>query len=268
LTASNICAAVRTSVRSTPAGVASETGPLTSVTSAPASRHARATANPIFPELALVIMRTGSIGSSVGPAVISTRLPDSAFGWKTDSISPRISSASSMRPMPTSPHAWSPGAGPATRMPSSRSASTFLCVAAFSHISTFIAGAIISGQRRASTSVESRSSARPCATLAMKSAVAGATTIRSRSRDSSMWPMLSGTRGSHRSLHAVWPVSACSVAVPMKRSAAGGQHRADIAPGLHQQARELGGLVGSDAAGQSEQNPLSFQCHRDDGPAR
>ena len=43
-TASNISCAVRTSTRATPAGVGSDTGPLTSVTSAPASRAARATA--------------------------------------------------------------------------------------------------------------------------------------------------------------------------------------------------------------------------------
>jgi hypothetical protein len=43
-TASNMSRAVRTSTRVTPAGVGSETGPLMSVTSAPASRAARATA--------------------------------------------------------------------------------------------------------------------------------------------------------------------------------------------------------------------------------
>jgi hypothetical protein len=43
-TASNISCAVRTSILETPAGVGSATGPLISVTSAPASRAARATA--------------------------------------------------------------------------------------------------------------------------------------------------------------------------------------------------------------------------------
>ena len=44
-------------------------------TSAPASRAACATAKPILPELRLLMKRTGSIGSRVGPAVISTRRP-------------------------------------------------------------------------------------------------------------------------------------------------------------------------------------------------
>jgi hypothetical protein len=58
-----------------PAGVASDVGPLTSVTIAPASAAACASAKPILPELVLVIPRTGSIASNVGPAVNSTRLP-------------------------------------------------------------------------------------------------------------------------------------------------------------------------------------------------
>ncbi len=164
--------------------------------------------------------RTGSIGSSVGPAVTSTRLPASAFGWNQASISATIAAGSIMRPMPTSPQAWSPDAGPAKATPSSCSCRTLRWVAGLSHISTFIAGATISAQRRASTSVDSRSSARPCATLARKSALAGATTIRSRSRESSMCAMLSATRGSQRSVHTVWPVSACRVTGVTKRVAA------------------------------------------------
>ena len=167
-----------------------------------------------------MIERTGSIASAVGPAVTSTRLPASDLGWKNASISPKISSGSSMRPMPVSPQAWSPGAGPASSTPSLRSCETFLCVAALSHIWRFIAGAIISGQSRARHSVESRSSARPCTTLAMKFAEPGATTMSSRSRDNSMCPMLSATRGSQRSVHTVWPDSACIVTGVMNLHAA------------------------------------------------
>ncbi len=122
--------------------------------------------------------------------------------------------------MPTSPHAWSPAAGPAISTPSARSSSTLRCVAAFSHISTFIAGASMSGQRRARHSADSRSSASPCATFAMKSALAGATTMRSRSRESSMCAMLSATRLSHRSVHTGCPDSACIVTGVMNRVAA------------------------------------------------
>ena len=70
-------AALSTSMRFTPGGVAMLTGPQTMVTSAPASRAAAATAKPIFPELRLLMKRTGSMRSRVGPAVSSTRLPAS-----------------------------------------------------------------------------------------------------------------------------------------------------------------------------------------------
>ena len=46
------------------------------------------------------------------------------------------------------------------------------------HMRTFIAGAISTGLSVASSAVEARSSARPCAILAMRSAVAGATTTK------------------------------------------------------------------------------------------
>ena len=59
-TASAICVALVTSMRVTPAGVASDVGPATIVTVAPASA-ARASANPILPKLVLVMLRTGSI---------------------------------------------------------------------------------------------------------------------------------------------------------------------------------------------------------------
>ena len=164
--------------------------------------------------------RTGSMCSSVGPAVTSTCLPASDLGWNHASTSATIVSGSIMRPMPVSPQAWSPAAGPANATPSSSSLRRFRCVAGLSHISTFIAGATIRPQCRASTSVESRSSARPFAALARKFALAGATTIRSRSRDSSICDMLSGMRGSQRSVQTVWPVSACRVTGVTKRVAA------------------------------------------------
>ncbi len=62
-TASCICCAVCTSMRRTPGGVASATGPATRVTAAPASAAARAMAKPILPLERLVMPRTGSIGS-------------------------------------------------------------------------------------------------------------------------------------------------------------------------------------------------------------
>ncbi len=57
------------------------------------------------------------------------------------------------------------------------------------HIIGFMAGATSTGLSVASSAVEARSSAWPCAIFAMRSAVAGATTTRSASRDSRIWPI-------------------------------------------------------------------------------
>src|SRR5207244_2833021 len=126
-----------------------------------------------------------------GPAVIRTFFLERALGPSATATSARISPGSSIRPMPPSRSAWSPAVGPRMPTPSARRRSTLRCVAAFCHISTFIAGATMRGQRRARQSAESRSSPSPFATLARKSVVAGATTRMSRSRDNSMWPSLS-----------------------------------------------------------------------------
>ena len=101
-----------------------------------------------------------------------------------------------MRPGPNSPQAMSPSFGPTNSTPSRFSVARFLCVAAWFHIRTFIAGAISTGLSVASKVVEARSSARPAAALAIRSAVAGATTTRSAERDSSIWPI---------SASSVWP---------------------------------------------------------------
>ena len=79
-TAAYICSALSTSMRCTPGGVSIDTGPLISVTRAPAKYAACATAKPIFPELRLLMKRTGSIRSRVGPAVMTTCRPSSTRG--------------------------------------------------------------------------------------------------------------------------------------------------------------------------------------------
>src|SRR5436190_20973688 len=56
-------------MKSAPGGRAMLAGPEIRVTSCPATRAASATAYPIFPEERLLIKRTGSIASRVGPAV-------------------------------------------------------------------------------------------------------------------------------------------------------------------------------------------------------
>ena len=196
--------------------------------------------------------RTASIVSNVGPAVISTRAPRNDFGARKAMTASAISRASSMRPMPTSPHAWSPLAGPRIATPSRSRRSMLRRVAGLSHIWRFIAGATISGHSRARHSVESRSSARPCASLAMKSAVAGATTIASLPRESSMCAMLSATRASQRLVYT---------GLARERLESGGRDQAAGGFGhddLHfdavarKLADKLGGLVGGDTAGDAE----------------
>ena len=89
---------------------------------------------------------------------------------------------------------------------------TLRWVAGLSHISRFIAGATSSGQLRARHVVESTSSASPWASLAMKSALAGAITIASAPRESSMWAMWLAKLASQRSVITGLPVNAWKVA--------------------------------------------------------
>ena len=89
-----------------------------------------------------------------------------------------------MRPGPNSPQAMSPSSGPTLWMPSLRKSARLRCVAGWFHIRTFIAGAINTCLSVAISKVEARSFACPPAIFAIRSAVAGATTTRSASRDS------------------------------------------------------------------------------------
>ncbi|CUJ95469.1 Uncharacterised protein [Achromobacter xylosoxidans] len=105
-------------------------------------------------------------------------------------------------------------------MPSARSCATLRWVAGLAHISRFMAGATSSGQARATHSVDSRSSAMPWASLAMKSVLAGAISTASAPRVRSMCAMLLGTRGSHASTNTGRPDRACMVTGVMKCVAA------------------------------------------------
>ena len=100
-----------------------------------------------------------------------------------------ISSGSDMRPGPCSLQAMAPSLGPTKVTPRFFRVSTLATVAAWVHMRTFIAGAASTGLSVASSTVAARSSARPAAMRARILAVAGATTSRSASRDSSMWPI-------------------------------------------------------------------------------
>ena len=63
-----------------------------------------------------------------------------------------------------------------------------------------MAGAIMTGLSVASSAVVARSSASPVAILAMMSALAGATTTRSASRERRMWPISLSSVSENRSV--------------------------------------------------------------------
>ena len=230
ITAVCISAAVSTSRRSTPAGVASWTGPDTNSTFAPASAAAAASAKPILPLERLVKYRTGSIGSRVGPAVTITRLPSntplrswiSVFAPRALLAAPvepmtasAISTGSNMRPMPDSPSARAPATGPSTRTPRATKVATLALVAGCCHMRQFIAGATASGASVARQSVDSRSDAWPAASRASASAVAGAISTNSAQRASSRWLIAISASRSQRSLRTgrcdtAWKVRGCT----------------------------------------------------------
>ena len=95
-----------------------------------------------------------------------------------------------MRPMPTSPQACSPEAGINTRMPSLCNCWILRRLAGFCHISTFIAGASTNAHLRAEAISVIKLSAKPCASLAMVFAEAGAISIKSAARVALMCAML------------------------------------------------------------------------------
>jgi hypothetical protein len=152
--------------------------------------------------------RTGSIASKVGPAVSSTPLAGQQLGLEVGDQFVEDFFRFEHPPEAAFAARLVAAAGPRMATPSPRSVATLRMVAGFSHICRFIAGATSSGQSRASTRVVSRSSASPLASLARKSAEAGATRSRSASRERSMCAMLLATRGSHWSVKTGWPDSA------------------------------------------------------------
>jgi hypothetical protein len=139
-----------------------------------------------LPDERLPMKRTGSIGSRVPPAVTTTRRPDRSSGLPArrsrPSAAAKISGGSGSRPLPVSLPVSRPTAGSSTIAPRDRSVATFARVAGCSHISVCIAGAYRVGQRAVSSVFVRRSSARPFAARASRSAVAGATTTREAAR--------------------------------------------------------------------------------------
>ena len=138
----------------------------------------------------------------------NTFLPFSGPSASRISTAATISSGSAIRPGPYSPHAISPSLGPTMAMPSPLRVAKLRLVAACSHIRTFIAGAIKTGVSVANNKVEARSFANPCAIFAIKSAVAGATTTKSATRLSWIWPISASSPKSNRSRKTLLPAKA------------------------------------------------------------
>ena len=97
--------------------------------------------------------------------------------------------------------AISPRFGPTNRSPSASSTAWLRRTAGCDHMAGFIAGAISTGTLVASRTADARSFASPCAALAIRSAVAGATTIRSGSRARRICPTSCSSCRSNRSVN-------------------------------------------------------------------
>ena len=178
---------LRTRMVSTPQG-AGRSPPSTSWTLAPASRKARASSTPMAPVLRLVRRRTGSRSSRVGPEVMTTRRParPRSFGAASIWMASAMTATSASLPAPSSPQARSPEPGSTTAWPKDLKRVRFACTAGCSHMPVFMAGAHSTGARVASSTVLSRSEARPLAVFPRLFAVAGTTATRSAQRASSI----------------------------------------------------------------------------------
>ena len=166
-------------MRCTPAGVGRCTGPATRMTSAPRRAAAAAIAKPILPLLRLPMKRTGSMSSKVGPGADhdAQRRPASAVNARLPTQRGDDLAGSSMRPGPDSPQAC--GAVVRAERPARRARAASRRWPGSPDAPT--SGGSSPARSRSARSVArhsvlTRSSARPCASLAMMLAVAGAIT--------------------------------------------------------------------------------------------
>ena len=175
-----ISSAVSTAITLTPANSVSSLAvncelAIINVTSAPRLSAATATAAPCLPLERLPIYLTGSIGSRVPPAVTNTFLPNKSFLIpKTVSNLSMMERVSGNRPGPMSSPVNLPTSGSITSKPRALNVATLACVAGSSHICGCIAGTTKIGTSTAKIKFVNKSSARPAAMRAIKSAVAGA----------------------------------------------------------------------------------------------
>ena len=123
----------------------------------------------------------------------------------------------------------------------------------------FMAGAASTGLSAASSVDVARSSAMPCAILAMMSAVAGATTTMSASCPSRMWAMSLSSVSASVSLKTVWPANVSTESGGDERGAGPRQDAAHLGAVLPEPPDEVEALVGGDAAGDHQQHPLAAE---------
>ena len=212
-------------------------------------RHALQTGRAVAEEAHRVQRLAGAAGGDDDAAAgqVARRRPS---GEHVDGRRRRSRRARAAGPCRCRRRSAGPTAGSRTSAPRSRRVATLAWVAGCSHISVCIAGAKTTGQRAVSRVLVSRSSARPWAARASRSAVAGATTTRSAA-----WPIRTcGTSWAsvQTSVETGLPDSAAQVAAPTNSSAACGRYDGHVVAGLGEQAQQLAGLVGRDAAGHPE----------------
>jgi hypothetical protein len=175
--------------------------------------------------------RTGSRGSRVPPALTVTVRPArgrtagsgdpgtaSWRPWTRARAASKIASGSGSLPGPESEPVSLPLAGSRTVTPLPRSVSTLAWVAACCHISVCMAGAKSTGPPAIRSVLVRRSPACPVAARASRSAVAGATTIKSASCPSRTW--FTRWTSSKTLLLTGLPERASQVATPTNRVAA------------------------------------------------
>ena len=210
--------------------------------------------------------RTGSIGSKVGPAVSSTCLPGQQLGLEErDDVLEQFvglqhAAVARFRRRPGRPRP-----GRAARRRRRAAAPTLRCVAGFSHISTFIAGATSRRCARGRAPAPASRAGRrpdPCATLAMKCAVAGATTIASAPRVRSMCGIaLPHCVASHWSVETGRPLSACIVVAVTNCRAPSVITTCTVGAFVLQAAHQFADLVGGDSAGHADDDVLAGEFH-------
>ncbi len=211
--------------------------------------------------------RTGSMGSCVGPAVTSTWRPDSGFGagrWR--GWPGGVENFRHLRPCAPRHARCRPSrlrSGPTKCTPSALSWARLRCVAGCSHMRQFMAGATRMGLSAASSTAVARSSARPWAMRARIWAVAGATMMRSASRDRRMWPISVSSFRSNSSVNLL--LAQRGYARAASRTGGGVGHDGADAGAAFSPADEIQRFVSRDAAANDQKDVLAVECHGDAG---